>query len=87
MIAFTRAGHEELLHVLRECRDHGVAVDVVPRLFEFLDGARTVDQIGGMPLLSIDAPTFTRGSARHQARARPRRRGAAADRAGAAARR
>ena len=37
----------------------GVAVDVVPRLFEFLDGARSIEQIGGMPLLSIDAPTFS----------------------------
>jgi exopolysaccharide biosynthesis polyprenyl glycosylphosphotransferase len=62
MIAFSRAGHEELLQCIRLCRDAGVAVDVVPRLFEFLDGARTVDQIGGMPLLSITAPTFTRSS-------------------------
>jgi exopolysaccharide biosynthesis polyprenyl glycosylphosphotransferase len=59
MIAFTRAHHEELLEVLRTCRDGGVAVDVVPRLFEFLDGARTVDQIGGLPLLSIDVPSFS----------------------------
>src|SRR3954453_13775447 len=33
MIAFSRAHHEELLHALRVCRDAGVAVDVVPRLF------------------------------------------------------
>jgi exopolysaccharide biosynthesis polyprenyl glycosylphosphotransferase len=62
MIAFTRAHHEELLHALRVCRDASVAVDVVPRLFEFLEGARAVDQIGGMPLLSIDAPTFSGAS-------------------------
>jgi exopolysaccharide biosynthesis polyprenyl glycosylphosphotransferase len=62
MIAFTRAHHEELLHALRVCRDAGVAVDVVPRLFEFLEGARAVDQIGGMPLLSIDAPEFSGAS-------------------------
>ena len=60
MIAFSRAHHEELLEVLRVCRDGGVAVDVVPRLFEFLDGARTMDQIGGLPLLSIDVPSFSR---------------------------
>ena len=74
MIAFTRASHEELLHALRVCRDAGVAVDVVPRLFEFLEGARTVEQIGGMPLLSIDAPTFSRALALQQAHARHRRR-------------
>jgi exopolysaccharide biosynthesis polyprenyl glycosylphosphotransferase len=59
MIAFTRAHHEHLLHALRVCRDAGVAVDIVPRLFEFLDGARAIDQIGGMPLLSIDVPAFS----------------------------
>ena len=59
MIAFTRAHHEDLLHALRVCRDAGVAVEIVPRLFEFLDGARSMEQIGGMPLLSIDAPTFS----------------------------
>ena len=74
MIAFTRAHHEELLHALRVCRDAGVAVDIVPRLFEFLDGARSIEQIGGMPLLSIDAPTFSTRLARQQAHARPRRR-------------
>ena len=63
MIAFSRAGHEQLLQCIRECRNYGIAVDVVPRLFEFLDGARTVDQIGGMPLLSIATPAFSRGSA------------------------
>ena len=71
MIAFTRAHHEELLHALRVCRDAGVAVDVVPRLFEFLEGARTVDQIGGMPLLSIDAPKFSTRVEVQQAHARP----------------
>ena len=59
MIAFTRATHEELLHAIRVCRDAGVTVDVVPRLFEFLDGART-EQIGGMPLMSIKQPHFSR---------------------------
>ena len=59
MVAFSRSHHEDLLTVLRTCRDAGIAVDVVPRLFEFLDGARTMDQIGGLPLLSIDVPRFS----------------------------
>ena len=62
MVAFSRVHHEELLEVLRVCRDAGIAVDIVPRLFEFLDGARTMDQIGGLPLLSIDIPIFSRPS-------------------------
>jgi exopolysaccharide biosynthesis polyprenyl glycosylphosphotransferase len=60
MIAFSRASHEQLLHSIRVCRDAGVTVDIVPRLFEFLDGARTVEQVGGMPLMSIQVPAFSR---------------------------
>jgi exopolysaccharide biosynthesis polyprenyl glycosylphosphotransferase len=56
IIAFSRVSHEELLEAIRACRDAGIAVDVVPRLFEFLDGIRSLDQIGGLPLLSISVP-------------------------------
>jgi exopolysaccharide biosynthesis polyprenyl glycosylphosphotransferase len=63
IIAFSRASHEELLSCIRCCRDNGVAVDVVPRLFEFLEGARSLDTIGGLPLLSLSKPRLT-GSSR-----------------------
>ena len=62
IIAFTRARHEELLESIRACRDAGVAIDVVPRLFEFLDGVRALDQVGGLPLLSIGAQNLTTAS-------------------------
>lgn len=60
IIAFSRATHDELLGCLRVCRDSGVAVDVVPRLYEFLYGARAMSHVGGMPLLSLDLPTLSR---------------------------
>jgi exopolysaccharide biosynthesis polyprenyl glycosylphosphotransferase len=62
IVAFSRASHDQLLNCVRTCRDHRVAVDVVPRLFELLDGARSLSQIGGLPLLSIGAPPLTRMS-------------------------
>ena len=62
IITFSRASHEELLQAIRACRDASVAVDVVPRLFEFLDGVRALDQIGGLPLLSIGVPVLTSAS-------------------------
>ena len=62
IIAFSRASHEQLLESIRACRDAGVTVDVVPRLFEFLDGVRALDQVGGLPLLSIGAPILTSAS-------------------------
>ena len=64
IIAFSRASHQELLSCIRACRDRRIAVDVVPRLFELLDGARSLNQIGGLPLLSIGAPPLTRSSRR-----------------------
>ena len=62
IIAFSRASHQQLLSCIRVCRDHRVAVDVVPRLFELLDGAQSLNQIGGLPLLSIGAPPLSRAS-------------------------
>jgi exopolysaccharide biosynthesis polyprenyl glycosylphosphotransferase len=62
IIAFSRAGHEELLQCIRVCRDAGVTVDIVPRLFDFLHGARVLDQVGDMPLLSIGPAGLARSS-------------------------
>lgn len=62
IIAFSRASHQELLTSIRICRDAGVAIDVVPRLFEVLDGAPALGQVGGLPLLSIGNPKLTRSS-------------------------
>jgi exopolysaccharide biosynthesis polyprenyl glycosylphosphotransferase len=59
IIAFSRASHEQLLESIRACRDAGVVIDIVPRLFEFLDGVRSLDQVGGLPLLSIGAAHLT----------------------------
>jgi exopolysaccharide biosynthesis polyprenyl glycosylphosphotransferase len=62
VFAFSRAGNEVLLECMRVCRDHRVAVDVVPRLFELVDGAQSLNQIGGLPVLSIEAPPLTASS-------------------------
>ena len=62
IIAFSRASHQQLLSCIRTCRDHRVAVDVVPRLFELLDGAQALTQIGGLPVISIGAPPLSNAS-------------------------
>lgn len=62
IIAFSRASHDQLLSCIRTCRDHHVAVDVVPRLFELIDGAQSISQIGGLPVLAIGAPPLSRAS-------------------------
>jgi exopolysaccharide biosynthesis polyprenyl glycosylphosphotransferase len=62
IISFSRASHSDLLRCIRTCRDEGVAVDVVPRLFEFLEGAHPVETMRGLPLLSLDAPRLSRAA-------------------------
>jgi exopolysaccharide biosynthesis polyprenyl glycosylphosphotransferase len=62
IIGFSRASDEQLLQTLRTCREQGVAVDVVPRLFQFLDGARGLERVAGLPILSIGAARLTRSS-------------------------
>jgi exopolysaccharide biosynthesis polyprenyl glycosylphosphotransferase len=62
IITFSRAGHEHLLEAIRAARDARVPIDIVPRLFEFLDGVRALDQVGGLPLLSVGASSLTRVS-------------------------
>jgi exopolysaccharide biosynthesis polyprenyl glycosylphosphotransferase len=60
IIAFSRASHEELLECMRICWASGVAIDVIPRLFELLDGARRIDRVAGMPVMAIDATSLSK---------------------------
>lgn len=64
IIAFSRVSHEQLLNSIRACRERRVALDVVPRLFEFLEGARSLEQIGGLPLMSIGPQRLSRSAHR-----------------------
>ena len=59
IIAFTRANHEQLLSSIRACRDSGVALDIVPRLFDFLEGVNSLEYVGGMPLMSMGMPRLS----------------------------
>ena len=60
VVAFSHTTHEELLACVRICREQRVAVSVVPRLFDLLDGAHELDNVAGLPLISISAPTLGR---------------------------
>jgi exopolysaccharide biosynthesis polyprenyl glycosylphosphotransferase len=62
IIAFSRASHQELLSAIRTCRDRRINVDIVPRLFELVDAAQAMSQIGGLPLISIGAPPLSPAS-------------------------
>ena len=59
VVAFSTAPHEVLLRVARRCEELGVTVSFVPRLFETMKEALTVEHLGGLPLISRE-PTDPR---------------------------
>jgi exopolysaccharide biosynthesis polyprenyl glycosylphosphotransferase len=60
IIAFSGADHAQLLAVVRGCWECGVAVSVVPRLFEIKGGHVAIEHLGGLPLFRLD-PTDPKG--------------------------
>jgi exopolysaccharide biosynthesis polyprenyl glycosylphosphotransferase len=53
VIAFSTAPGEVLLRIVRRCGELGVAVSVMPRLFE-VEAARTdVERLGALPLIAV----------------------------------
>jgi hypothetical protein len=53
ILAFSQARHQQFLTVARICADHGVRVNIVPRLFEVLSSRAGVDDLEGIPLLDV----------------------------------
>lgn len=53
VLAFSRSSHAELLGVLRRCRELGVTVSLVPRLYEEVNQRVAVRHLGGIPLLQV----------------------------------
>ena len=60
IITFSTAPNDVLLRLVRRCEELGVAVAVVPRLYERTTTRLSVDHIGGLPLVSA-RPSDPRG--------------------------
>jgi len=56
IITFSTAPNDVLLRLVRRCEELGVAVAVVPRLYERTTTRLSVDHMGGLPLVSAHAP-------------------------------
>jgi exopolysaccharide biosynthesis polyprenyl glycosylphosphotransferase len=55
VLGFTRDPDSELFSLVRECEERGLAVSVVPRMFEFVNVHHELEHVGGLPLLSLEA--------------------------------
>ena len=53
---------DELLNVIRDCRECGVKVSVLPRLFDALGSSVEVDDVEGVTLLGMHPPVLSRSS-------------------------
>jgi exopolysaccharide biosynthesis polyprenyl glycosylphosphotransferase len=51
VVTFSTAPEEVLLRLVRRCEERGVAVAIVPRLFERMPEQLTVEHLGGLPLV------------------------------------
>jgi exopolysaccharide biosynthesis polyprenyl glycosylphosphotransferase len=51
VVTFSTAPHAVLLNMIRRCRELGVEVVIVPRLFEEVSNRVEVEHLGGIPLL------------------------------------
>jgi exopolysaccharide biosynthesis polyprenyl glycosylphosphotransferase len=51
VVTFSTAPHAVMLNMIRRCRDLGVEVVIVPRLFEEVSSRIEVEHLGGIPLL------------------------------------
>ena len=56
IVGFSMASHQLMLGLVRRCWELGVSVSLVPRLFEIERDRAGMDRLGGLPLVSLDAP-------------------------------
>jgi exopolysaccharide biosynthesis polyprenyl glycosylphosphotransferase len=56
IVSFSRAPNHVLLNVIRRCARDGVAVSLVPRLFEKVPRRIHVEHLGGLPLVELSPP-------------------------------
>jgi exopolysaccharide biosynthesis polyprenyl glycosylphosphotransferase len=54
VVTFSTAPHNVLLRIVKQCQEYGVAVSMVPRLFEKMTDRLTVERLGGLPLVSME---------------------------------
>jgi exopolysaccharide biosynthesis polyprenyl glycosylphosphotransferase len=55
LVAFSRDDASDVVAIVREAAGHDIRVDVVPRIFELVGPGSVVDEIEGLPLVTVPA--------------------------------
>lgn len=58
-LALPSTSHEQIVHLLATCRERAVRFKLVPDLFEVSFSQVQVDEIDGIPLIGLHAPTIS----------------------------
>jgi exopolysaccharide biosynthesis polyprenyl glycosylphosphotransferase len=61
IVAFSRRGHHDELDLIRQLRDSGIQVDIVPRLFEAVGPSAGINVVEGMPVVALPPCRISRG--------------------------
>jgi exopolysaccharide biosynthesis polyprenyl glycosylphosphotransferase len=60
IITFSTAPNDVLLRLFRRCEEFGLAISMVPRMYEMTTNRVSVEHLGGLPLISVH-PADPRG--------------------------
>ena len=53
IIAMPEKGHREIVHVISYCERGRVSIKIFPDIFQFITSDAGIDELGGLPLLSV----------------------------------
>ena len=59
LIAIPEKGHREVVRIISYCERGRVTIKVFPDIFQFITSQATIDDLGGLPLLSVRDFAFT----------------------------
>lgn len=62
LLAYSSAGHEEMLSLVRSVRAPDIQISIVPRYFEIFPAHATLDDIEGIPMLTLPPVRLGRGA-------------------------
>jgi exopolysaccharide biosynthesis polyprenyl glycosylphosphotransferase len=62
LLAYSSAGHEEMLALVRSIRGPDIQVSIVPRYFEVFPAHATLDDVEGIPVLTLPPVRLGRGA-------------------------
>ena len=62
LLAYSRAGHEEMLGLVRSVRNADIQISIIPRYFEIFPAHASLDDLEGIPVVTLPPVRLGRGA-------------------------